>query len=71
MSQRIEFRCGHTQAFDERQASPRCACGETVVARTSGFPPPRIVGCASGPFVTTQALPAMAVSLGVSDGGQS
>jgi hypothetical protein len=64
MSRRLEFRCGHMQPFEERMTSPVCAtCGTSIVARVHGIGPPRIVGCASGPYVETKALDAIAVRL--------
>lgn len=60
----VEFACRHRQGVDSEK-TPACAvCGETRVARVINCPPPRFTGCASGPHVTTKALPAIAITVG-------
>lgn len=57
----LTFACGHVVPFDEKRGAV-CDCGETRVA-TVKAPPPRIVGVASGPFVTRRKLKAKFVNL--------
>ena len=58
------FRCGHVREVNpDKEASPVCVCGETVIARALNPERPRITGHASGPLVNTQHLGAIAVSL--------
>lgn len=61
----IEFRCGHQASIDpDKTPSPVCGdCGERKVARVHNVRPPRIVGCASGPYAETSRLEAIPVSL--------
>lgn len=60
----LVWRCGHEADIDvDKNTSPICWCGEKVVARTRGVPPPRIVGHARGPLVQGRYLGPQAVSL--------
>lgn len=60
----VLYRCGHRGQARDDQADPSCAaCGARGIARAFA-PPPRIVGVAAGPHVTTQALDPATVAIG-------
>lgn len=60
--------CDHVYDWQERNGGPSCpACHSARVQRAIGVGAPRIVGTASGPFVETKALEAIAVDLTVKE----
>ena len=53
---KLLFRCGHEGRHKEGQ-EPMCPeCGTRGIARVLDARPPRFVGVATGPHVTTQAM---------------
>lgn len=58
MGAELILSCGCRVAYIDGQ-TPACgAHGQQRVVRTVGMPKPRIRGCASGPLVQTEDLPA-------------
>lgn len=59
--------CDHVYPVIEKQVLHCPSCGSAQIQRTVGVGAPRIVGCASGPFVETKALEAIAVDLTIKE----